>query len=88
MRKQSKEILEEVKANIARLKTCPGPHDFSIGINLTGKEGGVSPRGNIYSRYQCSICKGEISTSNKLWYTKGLEHAHQDLDKIPWPTKS
>ena len=61
-RGEMKKLWEEVKANHARLRACPGPHDF----------GALAPL--MLAKYTCSKCKGTITGNDRYWYDKGLEH--------------
>lgn len=47
------------------LDSCPGIHDFSIELKGTTI---------IQTKWECSVCGGEVSTAEKLWYEKGVEH--------------
>lgn len=67
-RREMLEIWEEVKANHARLKACPGPHDFSIDLN---------PARTLGKKWRCSKCGGEVDHIVRDWYLKGLEHGAQ-----------
>lgn len=59
-------ILAEVKANIARLQSCEGPHDFKP---TSGK-----PEATIGEKYECTKCKGRVDHIAYAWYKKGLDH--------------
>lgn len=63
----TQQILRDVKANLAKLDHCPGPHVF---------QPFVIPH-RTFPRYRCAICGGEVEGTNKLWYEKGLAHARQ-----------
>lgn len=62
----SKAIMAQVKANIARLDGCAGPHDFHERPEVPRK---------LFAKRVCSKCGGEISSSDFYWYQKGLAHA-------------
>lgn len=68
-REQSRQILDEVKANIARLEACPGPHDF---VPMQTRP---APR----VRMQCTRCGGEVDSVNYAWYMRGRRHAAGEL---------
>lgn len=53
---------EAVKANNAKLKSCPR-HDFKP---ISEKFG---------SRFKCVNCQGEADNSAVIWYQQGIEHA-------------
>lgn len=57
-------LIEHVKANVAALDACPGPHDF---VDIT-------PGKIIGKRYRCSTCLGEIDGVALVWYQRGLVH--------------
>lgn len=58
-------ILEDVKANRARLGLCSGPHDF------------VAEGEGIRKVMRCRLCQGTIKVSDFYWYQKGLEHGRK-----------
>ncbi len=68
------DILKQVKANIARLNGCEGPHDFKP---QSGK-----PEATIGEKYECTICKGRVDHIAYAWYQKGLDHANLVQKKI------
>lgn len=61
-------IAEHVKANLAALDACPGPHEFAID---------ATPDRTIGKRWRCAKCGGEVDFGAKLWYEKGLAHGAQ-----------
>ena len=61
---KAREIWEEVKENNRKLNSCP-LHDFSIDLKPDRKLG---------KDWQCTQCGGNISSIDKSWYEKGLEH--------------
>lgn len=63
----AKGILDEVKANLAKLEACPGPHDFIA----------MEPEKVLTGRHRCSICGGEISLQARNWYARGLAHGRK-----------
>jgi hypothetical protein len=63
-KQESRSILEDVKANLKRLRECKRPHDFQ---ELP------SDRRIIQKRYRCTKCGGEIRKTEHIWYQKGLE---------------
>lgn len=65
-RSESDRILQEVRANQARLDACQGPHDF-----------GPIDSSNLPRTYRCSKCGGTVSTVHAIWYKKGLEHGRR-----------
>lgn len=60
-----KQFLKLNKLNRALLDQCPGIHNFSI--ELSGKI-------PSQTRWECSICGGEIDSTAKFWYEKGVKH--------------
>lgn len=58
-------IVKLHKLNRELLDACPGIHDFSIEIP------GKIPS---QTRWECSICGGEVDSEAKKWYEKGVEH--------------
>jgi hypothetical protein len=59
-------ILEQVKANQAKLNSCE-LHDF------VSRD--VVP--NLKTKYVCAKCAGEVDASRMTWYQKGLEHGRK-----------
>jgi hypothetical protein len=53
------------KLNRELLEACPGIHDFSIEIP------GKLPS---QSKWECSICGGEVDNEAKIWYERGVKH--------------
>lgn len=62
----SKAVLAEVQANMARLESCALPHDFAPI---------ASDARPMMKRHVCSKCRGEVDGSAAHWYRRGLEHA-------------
>jgi len=58
------EIWEQVKANSARLDSCPGPHDFLP----------IEPD-KPFIKHRCARCGGEVEGSRARWYKRGLERS-------------
>ena len=65
-----KKIWEDVKKNQAKLRGCPGPHDFED----------MNPNEAIRKKYRCRLCGGEIDGSKYYWYAMGLEHGRSHPD--------
>lgn len=69
-----KKIWEQVKENQKRLNGCTS-HNF---IELI--DGELQTGGTIYTsrkigkRFKCLNCGGQIESTNKNWYDKGLKH--------------
>lgn len=59
-------IWEQVKANVARLRSCER-HDFSREY----KRGGSV-------RYQCLRCRGTVDRLQKYWYEIGVLHGETE----------
>jgi hypothetical protein len=57
---------EIVKANNAKLKSCPR-HDFKP---ISEKFG---------SRFKCTHCQGEADSSAVMWYQNGIDHANAQV---------
>lgn len=66
-------VFEEVKANLARLDGCPGPHRFAP----VERADGVTPRGGLTNEYRCATCQGTVSGHVRHWYERGLAHGRQ-----------
>lgn len=68
------EIFIQVKANMAKLDSCPGPHSFSICLNRRTKEpiSNPTPQQLFGARWRCSKCGGDVDYHDKMWYSKGL----------------
>jgi hypothetical protein len=60
-----REVLAEVRANLAILESCPGPHDFQ-----EIKDGKV-----FFAKWRCATCGGVVDSAAAAWYTRGLAHA-------------
>lgn len=78
-REETRAIWEKVKANLATLKACTGPHDFQA---LPGEK--------LFPRYRCSKCGGEADGHAVHWYAAGLAHgrAHPQPAAKPQPVVS
>lgn len=67
--KSNTQIFEQLmklhSLNRELLDACPGIHDFSIEIP------GDLP---TQTRWECSICGGEVDREAKKWYEKGVKH--------------
>ena len=64
----SREIWEQVKENHRKLRECPGPHDFH-----------KIDEGKVFGpRYRCSVCQGEVCSTDYAWYRDGLEHGRKE----------
>lgn len=66
-KEEAEALLDQVKANKARLDACVGSHSFrqmpmhtGVLFKLLGE--------------RCSKCGGEVGTSEALWYKRGLAH--------------
>lgn len=70
-----KVLFEEVKANIARLRDCDGPHDF-VGIE-SELQGETKDGGKLYRRYICTKCGGKLIAHDVHWYKQGLAHGQR-----------
>lgn len=58
-------LLAEVKANMARLESCPGPHTFEPTEWMDDKR--------ILARYHtCRTCLGRLESTKVRWYEMGL----------------
>lgn len=57
-------ILDDVRANMACLESCEGPHDFKVRENAA----------LMSNRYICTKCLGKINGSKYHWYMEGLKH--------------
>jgi hypothetical protein len=60
-------IRAEIIANRKLLESCLKPHDFSIGVERY--EGS-----SLFRDYRCTKCSGKVTSSDKLWYERGLAH--------------
>jgi hypothetical protein len=61
----AKAILIEVRANIAALDGCVGPHDFSVPYRKSG---------TLVMDWSCARCGGHVPFIEKHWYERGLAH--------------
>lgn len=55
--------IAEVRANLERLHSCSGPHEFDP----------ITPPG-LGQRFRCARCGGEIDQQKLRWYNMGLRH--------------
>lgn len=60
---EAKQLLADVRANVARLNACPR-HDFQP----------TGPTRPLMQRYACTACGGQIDSLAFHWYTRGLAH--------------
>jgi hypothetical protein len=65
-------ILQEVKENIARLDSCPGPHIF-VDIN---------PPRTLVKNYLCTKCHGTVDSHAYRWYSKGQTHGSANSKEV------
>lgn len=64
-----KALLAEVRANLAKLDGCAGPHDFKP----------IEPREHrLFGKLRCEKCGGQIQRSDYIWYERGLKHGSQN----------
>jgi hypothetical protein len=68
---RTNEILEEVRANLARLNGCAGPHDFQP----------IDEGQRLSRKARCSKCAGEVRTSDWHWYERAMEHVRADIEQ-------
>ena len=61
---RAKEIRRKAKENHDKLNSCK-MHEFKV--DVTQEEA-------ISKRWRCLHCEGEVSSTTKYWYEKGLEH--------------
>jgi hypothetical protein len=61
---ESKALWGRVQANNAALRAC-GNHDFSTDL---------TPDRPIGKTWQCTRCRGEVSSLEKGWYDEGRAH--------------
>ena len=54
-------IMTKVQENKRKLDTCSRPHTFAP-VNQ-----------QLFSRYVCSNCGGEVSLMGAVWYKRGME---------------
>ncbi len=62
---KTREIMNAILANTAKLNACPGPHDFSVD---------ASPERRFCKKWGCSKCGGIVDALHKGWYERGLAH--------------
>lgn len=62
-------IIEDVKANLARLDGCAGPHRLALVPDPKREAQGLSLLGR---KYFCSTCGGTMDAAAALWYARGL----------------
>lgn len=58
------QIHKDVKANMAKLDSCAGPHHF---VELPGST-------FLDRKYECSKCGGTVRAPDYRWYMRGLSH--------------
>ena len=54
-------IMAKVQENKRKLNTCSRPHTFAPANQ------------QLFSRYVCSKCGGEVSLMEAIWYKRGME---------------
>lgn len=58
-------ILREVRANLATLNGCTGPHNFMP----------AEPDAPSFGRkYRCTLCGGVVDNHAYHWYNLGIQH--------------
>ncbi len=62
-RPELEKLWAQAQENGRKLAQCPGPHDF---VAFEDRP--------LTSRYRCTICGGEVSASDRMWYERGLRH--------------
>ena len=70
MKMKFNKLLEEVRANIKKLDSCP-KHDFVPFEEDTKK---------FTNKYECKNCGGTVDNHAFRWYTKGLEHGKKEAN--------
>lgn len=55
-------IMQEVKDNHKKLDNCKSPHDF------------IKKTEELFPKYVCKKCGGEIEHGEYYWYKLGLKH--------------
>ncbi len=63
---EAKRVIEAIRINVCRLDHCFGPHDFQPTPE--------TKRLTIGIRYRCTICLGEVDSTKREWYRRGLAH--------------
>lgn len=66
-------IMDEIRANTAKLEGCAKPHDFSID---------ATPNKPLFKKWQCSKCGGKTDAINRIWYQRGLQDAKNIENQI------
>ena len=61
-----KRIQQEVKANVARLEACTGPHQFET----------IDDR-FLREKHRCKLCGGVVDNRGRYWYDRGLAHGRK-----------
>lgn len=69
-----KAILEDVKANFAKLDACP-VHDFEP-FEFIGD-------GKLVRKHRCKKCGGLLDSLMARWYQKGLAHSRRETATPP-----
>jgi hypothetical protein len=71
------------KKNIDRLNKCPKPHNFSIPIDTTTGDPSDPNlvKDKFVTRWQCSVCNGQVWGRIKMWYERGFQDALKLLSK-------
>jgi hypothetical protein len=73
------EIFQQVKANSAKLDSC-ALHDFSIPVDRRTKQ--VLDKPDLFCRWRCSKCLGEVDGIVRRWYRLGLEHGKRVEESV------
>lgn len=69
-REESKAILKQVRANLAKLDGCPGPHDLVPHERF-------KPGSPIVRNHRCTLCGGVMDMAYIHWYQQGLKHGRE-----------
>jgi hypothetical protein len=69
-RKWAKELLEQVRENLRRLRECEGPHDFG-----SPEEQTTTP---LVREFVCKKCGGSINRAHISWYLEGVKHGRAE----------
>lgn len=75
-------------ANNAKLRSCPGPHNFAIPRRLDTGE--VQDPKEITDKrkaqWECSKCGGRVFGNAKIWYEAGFQDALKSFAPAPVET--
>lgn len=62
---QSLQILADIRVNMAKLKSCAGPHEWE-------------PQTKLFERRRCKLCGGTMDSVTSRYYDDGVAHGMKE----------